>query len=123
LVKSDKAQDVRLAPSQRWFVCQEAPDTATVLQIVVEAFPGGGRRQQVSARGTIPVWGPDGKSLYYADDNMLTVVSVTEADDALHFGPPRAIMPITVGRGYSTTSRRMAGFSRSLQAMRRRHIR
>jgi hypothetical protein len=32
---------------------------------------------------------------------MLTVVSVTEADGALKFGPPRAIMPIIVGRGYS----------------------
>ena len=102
LVKEpDTAQNVRLAPSQRWFSYQGALDTGAVSQIFVEAYPGGGRRQQVSARGTLAVWAPDGKSLYYADDNMLTVVSVTEADDALRFGPPRAIMPIIVGRGFS----------------------
>lgn len=101
LVKGDRGQNVRLAPGQRWFVYQEAPDAGTVQQVIVDAFPGGGRRQQISARGTIPVWGADGKSLYYADDNMLTMLSVTEADGALHFGPPRVVMPITVGRGYS----------------------
>ena len=100
LVK-DAAQNPRLAPSQRWFAYQAALDRGPLQQIFVEAFPGGGRRQQVSARGTLPVWGADGKSLYYADDNLLTVLSVTEADGALHFGPPRAIMPIIVGRGYS----------------------
>jgi len=97
----ENAQNVQLSPNQRWVVFQAAPDSGTVSGIFVEAFPGGGRRQQVAARGTIPSWSTDGTSLYYADDNILSVVDVTDADGALRFGPPRAIMPIIVGRGYS----------------------
>jgi hypothetical protein len=69
--------------------------------IFVEAFPGGGARQQVAARGTLPVWSADGRSFYYADDSMLTVVDVTEAEGTLRFGTPRRVMPIIVGRGFS----------------------
>ncbi len=97
----DSAQNVRLMPGERWFSYQGALDAGPVSQIFVEAYPSGGRRQQVSARGSIALWAADGTSLYYANDNVLTVVSVTETDGALHFGPPRAIMPIIVGRGYS----------------------
>jgi Tol biopolymer transport system component len=95
------AQNPRLSPDQRWFVYQASYDKGSTLQIFVDAFPGGGRRQEVAARGTIALWGPDGHSLYYADDNILTELSVTESDGALHLGPPRAIMPIMVGRGFS----------------------
>jgi Tol biopolymer transport system component len=95
------AQNVRLRPGDRWFSYQGAAADAKVLGIFVEAYPGGGHRQQVAARGALAIWGPDGKSLYYADDNILTVVAVTESDGALQFGPPRAIMPIVVGRGFS----------------------
>ena len=95
------AQNVRLRPGDRWFSYQGGAADSTVSGIFVEAYPGAGHRQQVAARGSLALWGPDGKSLYYADDNILTVVSVTEADGALRFGPPRAIMPVVVGRGYS----------------------
>jgi Tol biopolymer transport system component len=102
LVKEpDTAQNARLGPGDRWFSYQGSFDADNIVAIFVEKYPGGGRRQQVAARGTIALWAPDGRSLYYADDNMLTAVSVTEVDGALTFGPPRAIMPIIVGRGYS----------------------
>ena len=95
------AQNARLRPGDRWFSYQGGSADTTVPGIFVEAYPGGGRRQQVAARGSIALWGRDGKSLYYADDNILTVVSVTDVDGGLQFGSPRAIMPIVVGRGYS----------------------
>jgi Tol biopolymer transport system component len=102
LVKDpDRAQNVRLSPSQRWVAYQGALGDATVSGIFVEAFPGGGARQQVAAHGTLPVWGPDGHSFYYAADNILTVVDVTEAGGTLRLGPPRRVMPIIVGRGFS----------------------
>jgi Tol biopolymer transport system component len=102
LVKDpDRAQNARLSPSQRWVAYQAALGSATVQGIFVEVFPGGGTRQQVAARGTLPVWSPDGKSFYYADDSTLTVVDVTEAEGTVRFGPPRRIMPIIVGRGFS----------------------
>ena len=86
---SETAQNVRL-----W------PERAMVL------VSGGARRQRRSQGSSsrripaaaavsrwpravrCPLWSADGRSLYYADDNMLTVVSVTEADGALRFGPP-----------------------------------
>src|SRR5262249_49799304 len=96
LVRNPSAQNIRLAPNERWFSYQGSLDAGSTPQIFVEAFPGGGGRQQVSARGSIALWGPDGKSLSYADDNILTVLPVPDAD-----GPPRAVMPVIVGRGYS----------------------
>jgi Tol biopolymer transport system component len=97
----DRAQNARLSPSQRWVAYQAALGSSTVQGIFVEAFPGGGARQQVAARGTLPVWRADGRSFYYADDSMLTVVDVTEAEGTLRFGTPRRVMPVIVGRGFS----------------------
>ena len=97
----DNAHNVRLSPNQRWVAYQAIAGATSVNGIFVEAFPHGGKRQQVAARGTLPVWSADGKALYYADDNMLTVIDVSESDGALRFGAPRAIVPIITGRGYS----------------------
>jgi len=97
----DRAQNARLSPSQRWVAYQATLGSGTVSGVFVEAFPGGGARQQVAARGTLPVWSTDGRSFYYADDNMLTVVDVTEAEGTLRFGTPRRVMPVIVGRGFS----------------------
>jgi serine/threonine protein kinase/sugar lactone lactonase YvrE len=97
----DAAQNARQSSNQQWVSYQAPPSAGSVQGIFVEAFPGGGKRQQAVARGTLAAWSADGKSLYYADDGMLTVVSVTPVDGALRFGPPRAIMPVIVGRGYS----------------------
>jgi hypothetical protein len=68
--------------------------------IFVAPFAGG-TRVQVTDRGTLPLWSADGRSLYFASDNVLTVVPVNETDGTLHFGPPRSVMPVIVGRGYS----------------------
>jgi serine/threonine protein kinase len=101
VIDPDRAQNARLSPSQRWVAYQAALGSGTVPGIFVETFPGGGARQQVAARGTLPVWSTDGRSFYYADDNMLTVVDVTEAEGTLRFGTPRRVMPVIVGRGFS----------------------
>ena len=97
------AQNARLSPNQRWFGYQGNPTGtgATADGIFVEAFPGGGRRQQVAPRGGVPVWGPDGKTLYFGAGFTLFAVDVTEADGALRFGEPRAVMPVMSARGFS----------------------
>jgi Tol biopolymer transport system component len=97
----DNAQNFRLSPDGRWVAFQAVAGTASVNTIFIEAFPSGGKRQQVAARGTIPAWSADGRTLYYADDNILTAVSVSEVDGSLRFGTTRPIMPVIVGRGYS----------------------
>jgi hypothetical protein len=94
-------QNPRLSPNQRWASFQASPEGVTVSGIFVDAFPGGGKRQQVADKGTLALWSDDGKFLYYAADNVLTIVEVTETDEAIRFGPPRALMPVMIGRGYS----------------------
>ena len=97
---SDKALNAQLSPDERWVAYQAIVGNAAVEGIFVAPYAGG-TRVQVTDRGTLPLWSADGRSLYFASDNVLTVVPVTETDGTLHFGPPRSLMPVIVGRGYS----------------------
>ena len=101
LKDADSAVNVRLSPNEHWISYQSAVGGGTVTAVFVDAYPGGGHRQQVSERSSIALWSADGKSLYFAVDNQLSVVEATEADGTIHFGPPRTLMPVIVGRGYS----------------------
>jgi Tol biopolymer transport system component len=100
LVHDPSAQNPRLSPDDRWVTYQGSIGRATS-GIFVEAFPSGGQRQRVADNGSLPVWSPDGKALYYAVDGVLSVVDVSELGGALRFGAPRALMPIITGRGFS----------------------
>jgi hypothetical protein len=94
-------QNARLSPNEKWVAFQGVAGTGTVPAIFVDAFPHGGRRQQVTAHGTLPVWGGDRNTLYFAIDNTLNVVNVIETGGAITFGPPHALMSVVTGRGYS----------------------
>jgi Tol biopolymer transport system component len=98
---SDEGHNARVSPNGRWLVYQAALGDATTSTVLIEALPSGGHRHQVSDHASLPVWSADGHALYYALDNILTMVSVTEADGTLQFGPPRPLMPVIIGRGYS----------------------
>ena len=97
----DTAQNVRLSPNGRWIAYQGGIAAATVPGIFVDRYPAGGRRQQVASRGSLAVWNADGSALYFASDNQLTRVPVAEVDGALRLGPPKAVMPVITGRGFS----------------------
>ena len=99
LKDAGSAINVRLSPNELWISYQS--EVGTVNSVFVDAYPGGGHRQQVAERSSIALWSADGKSLYFAADNQLSVVEATEADGTIHFGPPRTLMPVIVGRGYS----------------------
>jgi Tol biopolymer transport system component len=94
--------NIQLSPNEKWIAFQaSAPGNVAVSAIFVDAYPNGGRRQLVAERGTLPIWSADGKALYFAIDNQLRMATATEGDGALQLGPPRPLMPIIVGRGYS----------------------
>jgi Tol biopolymer transport system component len=95
------AQNVRVSPNQRWIAYQGSLGSSPSSSVFVEAFPGGGHRQQVADHSSLPAWSVDGRSLYYAEEGVLTVVDVTETDGALKFSLPRALMHVMIGRGYS----------------------
>jgi serine/threonine protein kinase len=98
---SDEGHNARVSPNGRWLAYQAALGDATTSTVLVEALPNGGHRYQVADHASLPVWSGDGNALYYALDNILTMVSVTEAGGTLQFGPPRPLMPVIIGRGYS----------------------
>lgn len=95
------ALNAQLSPNERWIAFQTAIGTGTVPGVFVDAYPGGGRRQTVSERATLPRWSADGKALYFALDNQLSVAEVTETDGEIRFGAARPLMPVIIGRGYS----------------------
>ena len=101
IVADPDAQNIRVSPNQRFMLHQSRPAGASAGVVTIEAFPAGGRKIEVTARGTLGVWGTDGRAVYYAEDDILTVAEVQEAEGALRLGVRRAIMPIIIGRGFS----------------------
>jgi len=65
----------RFSPDGRWlaYVSNESAEN----EVFVRPFPGpGGRTQVSSGGGTEPVWGRDGRHLYYMSGNDLTVTTL-----------------------------------------------
>jgi Tol biopolymer transport system component len=65
----------RISPDGKWVAF--ATDASGASQVVVQAFPGGGGRIQVSSSGgSEPVWAPDGRRIFYRDGRSLVAASV-----------------------------------------------
>ena len=94
-------QNGRLSPNGKWVSCQGSLGNASVADVYIEAFPSGGQRVQVASNATLGVWSADGLSMYYASDNVLYAVDVSETEGTLRLGTPHAVMPIIQGRGFS----------------------
>jgi len=61
-------------------------------EVYVRPFPAGGPKLQVStAGGSGPVWSPDGRALYYRDDDGILVASV-RGSPTFEAGPARRIV-------------------------------
>jgi Tol biopolymer transport system component len=84
-----------LSPDGRWLAyVYGAFGGGEGRDIVVEAFPDGGRRVRVSADapGMQPRWRKDGRELFYlGSDQRLMAVAVETAGGELRFGEPRAL--------------------------------
>ena len=90
----------QFSPNGRWVLYQVV--SAGGSAVFVDAFPNGGKRQQIAESGGVPRWRADGKELYYAVDGVVTAVKVSEVAGSLQFGTPKAILgPIIRGRGYT----------------------
>jgi serine/threonine-protein kinase len=71
----------RLSPDGKWLSYQS--NETDRFEIYVRPFPGSGARVQVSDNGgTEPIWGKDGRSLYYrGPEGEVVKVSVTTGSD------------------------------------------
>lgn len=64
------AGGAELSPDGRWIAYHSVESGQ--LQVYVQAYPGPGRRHQVSANGGIsPIWRADGRELFYVRPNVL----------------------------------------------------
>jgi len=89
-----RAYAPEVSPDGRWLAFN-----ATALShdahpdVFVQAFPGPGKRMQVSQWGTNPAWSPDGKTLYYLSGSGLSAVDVHRAGDTITASAPRLLFP------------------------------
>jgi len=76
----------RFSPDGRWLAY--ASDESGRYEIYVQAFPGPGGKWQVSTGGgSLPVWRPDGKELFYLGSDNLMAVPVETAGGFRHDTP------------------------------------
>jgi Tol biopolymer transport system component len=69
----------KLSPNGKWLAYTS--DETKRFEIYVQAFPQPGRKSQVSVNGgSLPIWGPDGKELFFiGDDQKVMAVNVKDA--------------------------------------------
>jgi Tol biopolymer transport system component len=88
--------NARFAPghNQRWLAYSS--DESGRDEVYIQSFPMRGAKQIVSTQGgAFPVWGPDGRELFYlAPDDKLMVVNVTYGQNSVSASVPQKLFPI-----------------------------
>ena len=90
IARNNECNDfARLSPDGRWMAYSIGLAGSTIA--MVERFPEGGMRQQLSVgEGRFPLWSRDGRTVYYqAGDSMMAVSVATTG--ALGIGRPRLL--------------------------------
>jgi Tol biopolymer transport system component len=77
------------SPDSRWIAYQS--NASGAFQVYVMAYPAGGGRWQISLEGGInPRWAPDGRTLYYWDEDALWAVGI-DTSSGFRAGRPRRL--------------------------------
>ena len=83
----------RFSPSGHWLAY--FADEAGEYEVYITSFPATGNRLQVSTEGgTRPRWDPDGKGIYYRENNQVMFVSF-EAGPPVKLGAPQRLFETT----------------------------
>jgi Tol biopolymer transport system component len=83
----------RFSPNGKW-VAYESDETGTT-QIYLRSFPSGNDwRRVTTAGGTLPVWGRDGKEVFYWDPRGRLMTIPIRMGPALEADAPRDVFPI-----------------------------
>ena len=86
------------SPDGRWLAVQSNDSGRD--EIYVQPFPGPGRRIQLStAGGSYPVWGRDGREIFFHNAAREWCRVPVEAGADFDAGVPEALFPITFGAG------------------------
>jgi serine/threonine protein kinase len=79
-----------VSPDGKWIAY--ANNESGGMQVYLQPFPSGPGKWQVSvAGGYTPAWRRDGRELYYANDQQLMAVDVTEKGGSLQLGTPHLL--------------------------------
>jgi eukaryotic-like serine/threonine-protein kinase len=112
------ARNARIAPTGGWLTYQSSSEVGFPVraneshqtEVYIAKFPAGGSMYQVSpGGGFMPMWGKDGKHLYYLDPmQTLMVVDVDLGKDQVRLGKPVPLFQTRVrtsigGGGYDVT--------------------
>jgi WD40-like Beta Propeller Repeat len=90
---SSRPPNAIFSPDGHW-VAYSSSETDATSSVFVQPFPATGSTYQISRDGTHPLWSADGKELFFAPPNQLTVVSVTTQ-------PAFAVSnPVSLPRGF-----------------------
>ena len=88
--------NTRFAPghNQRWLAYNS--DESGRPEVYIQSFPMKGAKLRVSTQGgRFPVWGPDGRELFYLGlDDKLMVVNVTYGQNSVSASEPQELFPI-----------------------------
>ena len=83
--------NTEISPDGRWLAYQT--DASGQVEIYVRPFPtvdGGGLWLISTSGGVKPMWGPDGRELFYMSGQQLLAVEIRAGAD-FDYGPPRAL--------------------------------
>jgi hypothetical protein len=102
------AKNARFAPTNGWVAYQS--NESHQIEVYIARFPSAGSKYQVSlGGGSMPLWGKDGKHLYYLDaEQKLMQVDVDLGKDLIRLGKPAPLFQTRVrasigGGGYDVT--------------------
>ena len=85
--------DASVSPDLRW-IAYESNDEGQS-QIYARPWHRPGPRAQISrGGGSLPMWAPDGKSIYFLSHAAMFRVSVAEEGDALRAGTPERLFDV-----------------------------
>ena len=86
-------------PSPHW-VAYQSEESGRV-EVYIRAFPEPGRAFRISPRGgSYPMWGPDGRELYYESlDSKLVAVSLKLGADSVEHSAPRELFALPPSTG------------------------
>ncbi len=87
----------RFSPSDHWLAY--ISDESGEIEVYITSFPATGSKYQVSTKGgTSPRWDPEGKGVYYRDNNQVMFVSF-EAGPPVKLGAPQQLFETTSSSG------------------------
>ncbi|MEQ1757198.1 MAG: protein kinase [Vicinamibacterales bacterium] len=108
VVANTSAQEVlaALSPDGRWVAYQT--NESGRFEVVVQPFPGGGSKWQVSTSGGVaPRWRADGKEIYFlTPDAKMMAVPVTAAGTSFEVGTPVMLFVTGIVDGGSVANNR-----------------